>query len=163
MELARLIGRTPGAVAIKACIFASLDPHQQARSIKAPAKVNHADREPWESFAHNSEAIAHESEAAFTALLATKPQVYVLELETPGGPTETETTVRARRVQSFFRAAVLASHEYDSPHFSWETTNLISSKWPLWRMLHQLLTRLTHEANSCLTSKRQKFDLRLRT
>jgi len=133
VELARLIGRTPGAVAMKACNFASLDPQQQARSIKALGNVSRADHELWEAFANNSEAVAQEAEKAYAVLTGKEPEEYLPELgffeksrtraplitprdradrlKLPKGPTEIETTVKARRVQSFFRAAVLASYE----------------------------------------------------
>jgi hypothetical protein len=45
--LARLLGRTPSAVAMKACNFASLEPHQKARNIKALGNVSQADRALW--------------------------------------------------------------------------------------------------------------------
>ena len=80
VELARLIGRTPGAVAMKACNFASLDPQQQARSIKALGNVSRADRELWEAFAHNSEAVAQEAETAYAVLTGKEPEEYVPEL-----------------------------------------------------------------------------------
>lgn len=111
IDLAHHIGRTPGAVAMKACNFASLDPHQQARRIRALGNVSRADRELWESFAQDSEAVAQEAEAAFVRITGEEREEYVPELKLPQGPAERETVVRARRVQSFFRTAVLASYE----------------------------------------------------
>src|SRR2546422_10602113 len=58
IELAALLGRTPSAVAMKACNFASLDPAQKARKVKALANVSQADRKLWESFHANPETIA---------------------------------------------------------------------------------------------------------
>ena len=75
IELARLIGRTPGAVAMKACNFASLDPQQQARNIKALGNVSRADRELWGAFLGDSESVAKEAEAAYVAISGKGGQV----------------------------------------------------------------------------------------
>lgn len=133
VELASLIHRTPGAVAMKACNFASIDPQQQARRIKALGNVSRADRVLWDSFLDDSETIAQEAEAAFVAVCGKEADEYLSELgvveepdigraragdvlplkelETPQGPTEKEVLVKTRRVQSFFRVAVLTSYE----------------------------------------------------
>jgi len=109
--LAHLIDRTPSAVAMKACNFASLDPQQQVRSIQGLGNVSRADRELWEAFRRDSEAIAHAAETANTALFGEKPEQDVQEFALPEGPTEKEMIVKARRVQSFFRAAVISSYD----------------------------------------------------
>jgi hypothetical protein len=113
IELSRLLGRTPSAVAMKACNFASLDPVQRARRIVALGNVGRGDRQLWEAFGENPEAVAAEAQAAYARLAGREaPEVEAQrELELPAGPTETMRTVRARRVQAFFRAAVLASYE----------------------------------------------------
>ncbi|MEK9134199.1 MAG: HNH endonuclease [Pseudomonadota bacterium] len=112
IELARLLGRTPSAIAMKACNFASLDPVQRARNISALGNVSRADRSLWESFVKNSEAVAVEAEAAYVRLTDIEPTAAKSGLEAPEGPTEIERSVRVRRVQGFFRAAVLTSYEY---------------------------------------------------
>ncbi len=118
IELAQLIGRTPGAVTMKACNFASLDPHQQARNISALGNVSRADRELWEAFLDDSETIAEEAEAVFLslagnpheALSAPREDIDSTAPKPPEGATELRSLVKTRRVQSFFREAVLASY-----------------------------------------------------
>jgi predicted restriction endonuclease len=134
IELARILHRTPGAVAMKACNFASLDPQQRARHIKALGNVSRADKELWDAFLDNSETLAQDAEAAFFAACGKDADEYLPELgpvrepaegkthekqessygefEMPQGETVKEMLVKARRVQSFFRAAVLASYEH---------------------------------------------------
>ncbi|MCC6680738.1 MAG: HNH endonuclease [Phycisphaeraceae bacterium] len=115
IALVQRLGRTPSAVGMKACNFASLDPAQQARNITALGNVSRADRILWDEFAANPEAIAAEAEAACARLAAEESQPDIVEQEPevfPEGPTETERTIRARRVQSFFRAAVLTSYDH---------------------------------------------------
>lgn len=111
IELARLIGRTPSAVAMKAVNFASLDPVQQARNIAGLGNASDEDRTLWQEFEENAEQVAAEAEAAYARLTGKDAPVLETELELPEGPTEVERTIRARRVQAFFRTAVLASYE----------------------------------------------------
>ena len=106
IELARLLGRTPSAVGMKACNFASLDPVQRARQISALGNVSRGDRDRWDSLLANPEAIAAEAEAVYARLSGQDAPPLEIEFDLPEGPTEIIRTVRARRVQSFFRAAV---------------------------------------------------------
>lgn len=112
IELARLLGRTPSAVAMKACNFASLDPVQQARNISALGNASRADRLLWETFDRNPEALAAEAEAAYARHTVGVAKQAEDELIPPDGPTEVTRTLRTRRVQSFFRDAVMTSYEY---------------------------------------------------
>lgn len=115
IKLASFLSRTPSAIAMKACNFASLDPVQRVRNITALAHTSRADRELWDDFHRNSEDLAAESESAYANLIgcdALAPDVdEELNFELPIGPTEVTRTIRTRRVQSFFRAAVLTSYE----------------------------------------------------
>jgi len=129
IALARMMGRTPSAVGMKACNFASLDPVQRARNITALGNVSRADRVLWERFEENAEAVAADAEGAYAELAARAERLrdgksgdlrsrlpadegVGATWEMPEGPTEVVRTIRARRVQAFFRAAVLASYEY---------------------------------------------------
>jgi putative restriction endonuclease len=114
VELSRVLGRTPSAVAMKACNFASLDPVQRARSISALGNVSQSDREVWEAFEASPEALAADAEAAYVRLTGreTPPLDAEDELDLPEGETEAARMVRIRRVQGFFRATILASYEY---------------------------------------------------
>ncbi|MCG3178253.1 MAG: hypothetical protein BIFFINMI_00579 [Phycisphaerae bacterium] len=113
VELARLLHRTPSAVGMKACNFASLDPALRARDIAALGNVSRADRDLWKAFEADSRAVASDAEAAYTRLSGRETPVIADEagLNLPEGPTEAVGTVQVRRVQGFFRAAVLASYD----------------------------------------------------
>jgi putative restriction endonuclease len=117
IDLAGRLGRTPSAVGMKACNFASLDPQQQARGISALGNVSNADRELWARFEADPEAVAAEMEQAWAAVKgepeagggeATPDEA---DLISPSAETEREQVVRVRRVQQFFRSAVLVSYE----------------------------------------------------
>jgi len=111
ISISERISRTPSAVAMKAVNFASLDPAQQARKISGLRNVSRSDRRLWEEFLANSAGVASEAEEAYAQRLSAE-ELAVSATEVPEGPTEIERTVRSRRVQAFFRAAVLASYEY---------------------------------------------------
>lgn len=101
---------------MKACNFASLDPEQQARGITALGNVSNADRELWARFEADPEAVAAEMEQAWAAVKgeqesAGEAMPEEADLAAPVGETEREQVVRVRRVQQFFRSAVLVSYE----------------------------------------------------
>jgi hypothetical protein len=110
MLLASKLGRTPSAVAMKACNFASLDPRLSQR-VKGLGNVSTADRHLWEEFLRNPEAMAAATESTAQRLLG-KRITDTGPSPLPEGPTESFRTIRARRVQSFFRAAVLSSYNF---------------------------------------------------
>src|SRR4030065_356201 len=87
--------RTRSAVAMKACNFASLDPRLGQR-VKGLGNVSTADRQLWEEFLHNPEAIAAKTESMAYRLLG-KKAMDMRPLLPPEGPTELFRTVRARR------------------------------------------------------------------
>jgi putative restriction endonuclease len=111
VELSGRLGRTPSALAMKACNFASLDPTQKARNIKALGNVSQGDRRLWERFQRNPEEVASEAEAAFVDVTGRDAPPLETELESPEGPSEILRIVRTRRVQAFFRDAVLISYD----------------------------------------------------
>jgi putative restriction endonuclease len=111
VALAGAIGRTPGALAMKACNFASLDPAQQARGVRALGNTSEADRALWAEFRRDAEAVAAAAEEASARLGLEPPPPAPPDFDPPDGPSDREQLVRVRRVQSFFRAAVLTSYE----------------------------------------------------
>ena len=111
IELAERIGRTPNALAMKACNFASLDPAFRATNRRGLSGASDADRAIWNEFSGNSEGLAAEAEEAFARLDPAAAARDEAEIRLPTGETDVLRTVRARRVQSFFRAAVLTSYE----------------------------------------------------
>jgi len=110
IAIAAKIGRTPDALAMKACNFASLDPKQRERNIKGLSGASEADRHIWAEFIDNPEALAAEAEEAFAQALPAKAAREEAAITPPFGETEVARLVRPRRVQSFFRAAVLTTY-----------------------------------------------------
>lgn len=120
IELARRLGRTPGSVAMKACNYASLDPQQRNRGTKGLANVSRSDRDLWEAFNADSEAVALRAQEEYEKLfsdevesaLLSRDQRILERAEALGEYSEGTATVAVRRVQSFFRKAVLAAYDY---------------------------------------------------
>lgn len=108
--LSKAIGRTPSAVAMKCCNFASLDPVQKARNIKGLGNAGPATEQVWNEFHGNWEKLAAESQEAMESLKIKTTEL--AEFTIPSGPSEKESLVRIRRVQGFFRNAVLTSYKF---------------------------------------------------
>lgn len=107
---AALLGRSPGALAMKACNFASLDPTHQRRDRKGLQNHSRADEALWNEFQGAPADVARQAEAAIAALSGTAIPREALEYEEPTGPTEDLRLARTRRLQGFFRDFVLASY-----------------------------------------------------
>lgn len=114
VEIAERIGRTPDAVAMKACNFASLDPVFVQSGRAGLSGASNADRALWAEFEAAPDQIAAEAAAQWEALEAQagrKLEPRESSARPPEGPTETIREVPVRRVQRFFRSALLASYE----------------------------------------------------
>lgn len=111
IQLSQIIGRTPSAVAMKACNFASLDPALVQKGLQGASK---ADRALWDAFMTDSTEIAAKAEALFELRVGKYlPKNFSAEALTfPTGATETIGEVKVRRVQQFFRRTVLESYNY---------------------------------------------------
>lgn len=115
IKLAKVIGRTPGALAMKLVNFASFDPVLQARGIKGLSGASAADRVIWEEFSGQWEELALQSAQVKSTLRAENntdqlPEFILKEIRPD--ETESKSLVKIRRVQGFFRDAVLSSYEY---------------------------------------------------
>ncbi len=110
IQLANIIGRSPSAVAMKACNFASLDPALSQKGLDGASK---ADRALWNAFMENSTDIAEKAEALYeTQVENNSPNLPDTDVPVifPTGATETIREVKVRRVQRFFRQTVLESY-----------------------------------------------------
>jgi predicted restriction endonuclease len=113
IKLAILIGRTPGAVAMKLSNFASLDPAITGTGRKGLEGASNLDREVWAEFHANWEKLAVESEMLrrnLEANAATSDETdAILDPEDYSGETK-QVLIEQRIKQSFFRRAVLSSY-----------------------------------------------------
>lgn len=118
--LASALGRTPSAVAMKLCNIASLDDSLSQRGLEGASQ---ADRTLWNDFLSHPNEIALQADLAYESVIAesklptsVEPSERVdpdeFELLVPEGPSEQIRPVKIRRLQTFFRTAVLSSYEY---------------------------------------------------
>lgn len=118
IQLAKLIGRTPSAVAMKLVNFASLDPAITGTGRKGLEGASNLDREIWAEFHADWEGLAMECERlrehfGVTTAATEKPDEdrladFVLPEDFTG---ETRRVLTEQRIkQNFFRRAVLASY-----------------------------------------------------
>jgi len=114
IELAKNIGRTPSAAAMKMVNFASLDPFHQKRNIKGLQHIGKMDKQIWEEFHKNWESLAFKSQQSLARLNKKTDDDYAIDilLLEPDIPTEARKTTRVRLVQRFFRDTVLSSYNY---------------------------------------------------
>jgi hypothetical protein len=113
IRLAKLIGRTPSAVAMKLVNFASLDPAITGRGLTGLGNAGSLDREVWAEFHEDWEKLAVECELLRRKLDADTPAIDDVEEQlVPEDFTgETRKVVTEQRIkQSFFRRAVLSSY-----------------------------------------------------
>jgi predicted restriction endonuclease len=115
IKLANIIGRSPGAVAMKLVNFASLDPDHTSTGRPGLKNTSVADKQIWDEFHNDWEKLTAEC----TGLLEkynfeeTVDDTSALNLKIPdsfSGETKTA-VVNARIGQTFFRKVVLASYQ----------------------------------------------------
>lgn len=112
--LAKLIGRTAGAVSLKLANLSRFDPVLQARGIKGMSNGAKGEAAIWEEFAAHPEALALESERILAKRLG-KPLEETSGIETddlPATGMEREAVVRLRVNQNFFRKRVLSAYDF---------------------------------------------------
>jgi hypothetical protein len=115
IKLANIIGRSPGAVAMKLVNFASLDPAITSTGRHGLSNVSSGDRQIWDEFHNDWEKLTAEcaellGKNNFDGTAGDTPAVKLRIPDSFEGETKT-TTIHARIGQTFFRKVVLASYQ----------------------------------------------------
>ncbi|GHV57841.1 restriction endonuclease [Spirochaetia bacterium] len=109
IKMAKIIGRTQNALAMKLVNFASLDPAITDSGRKGLGNASNADHEIWEKFHANWELLTEECEG----LLENKADDNIEKQDDIGYSGETRQSIVNTRIgQSFFRKSVLSSYQY---------------------------------------------------
>jgi putative restriction endonuclease len=116
VDVAARMDRTPGALAMKLCNLASLDPAHAARGVKGLTGASALDRRIWTEFENDWESLGMEGEARFNALMGIAPEAEANgstddEPSWHEGPTETMRSTIQRLGQQIFRRMVLVSYD----------------------------------------------------
>lgn len=110
VEIARSMGRTANALAMKCCNLAAFDSAQKSRGIKGLSKASRLDGEIWRDFAAHPEDIAFEAEQALARVMDRAPLMAsdVHWEDVKGLDKQTLTKVRVN--QQFFRSMILSGY-----------------------------------------------------
>lgn len=111
IKYANIIGRSPSALNMKIGNFGRLDPELKRQGIVGLGNGSKLDKIIWDEFNGNWEKLAYESELLIASFQNKKIDEIIDEanFEFPLG-TESETIVKTRVNQSFFRSTILASY-----------------------------------------------------
>lgn len=113
VALAKAIGRTPSAVAMKLVNFASFDPIQQKRGIHGLSNAGKEDRLVWQEFQSDWSSIALAGATAKNSFGIGMPTVSEADVQSKQhAPSEAVRQSKVRLVQGFFRDTVLASYDF---------------------------------------------------
>lgn len=111
-ELAKLLGRTPGAVGLKMHNLAHFDPELKRRNVSAMAHGSKLDSEIFQEFANDWEGLSYQAQIIKAKMMGL-PTEDILEMDDvpqmPAGLTH-EQMVKARVGQYFFRLSVLNAY-----------------------------------------------------
>jgi len=121
VQVSQKLGRTPSSLAMKLLNLASFDTNLQARGISGLPGASKNDKSVWEEFHENWESLGDESEEKFQLLFDNSPPeieifqdtraLRIISATQTTNITESESTVKVRRGQNFFRQTVLANYE----------------------------------------------------
>lgn len=104
VKLAEALGtRSPSALSMKACNFASLDPTFIKTGRRGLSGASEADRALWAEFTSSRDALVSQMEALVEPVLPELTRV-------PAGESEVVRNVTVRRHQRFFREEVVAAY-----------------------------------------------------
>jgi putative restriction endonuclease len=111
IALARALSRTPASVAMKCCNLASLDETHRERGVRGLKKAAQLDRQVWDEFLADPDAISFEAEQAVDHFTGRAPVAVEQDAVLPlVEGKEREALVRVRVNQRFFREMILASY-----------------------------------------------------
>jgi putative restriction endonuclease len=102
INLAKILGRSPGSVSYKLANFAHIDPTIDR---KGAANVSKLDREVWDEFFDDWDAMAFESEIRMAKMTKAESDVMAIK----NGETR-NAIVKVRVNQNFFRKMILSSY-----------------------------------------------------
>ena len=115
IELAKLLGRTSGAVAYKLVNFVSLDPKQKEKGRKGAVNVGKLDIEIFNEFQNDWENLLYESEKILAEKQHTTVEIKykdVIEEYKDKQGEEKLRTVKTRVNQELFRRMILTNFDY---------------------------------------------------
>lgn len=112
INLAKKLGRTPSALAMKLVNFASLDPVHTLRNVKGLANASKEDRNIWNEFHYDWGKLSIESQYVLEKFESLREKNRLENVNVKNfSITEITRSVKVRLIQGFFRDAVIASYD----------------------------------------------------
>lgn len=111
-ELAKILGRSNGSVAMKLANFARLDPALKARNISGLTQGAKGEEIVWNEFHNNWDELAYQSEEILSKHNNESLEVEIFDIPSNIEGKERIAFVKQRINQNFFRKMVLASYNY---------------------------------------------------
>ncbi|MEM7680419.1 MAG: HNH endonuclease [Planctomycetota bacterium] len=130
VRIAGLLERSPSALGMKCCNFASLDPFHAARGVKGLANRGGVEEQVWSDFQTHPDEVVEKMEQEWERLAVEGidgPKLVGDEPDVPEGPSETTRTVRVRRLQRAFRSAVLVGYKQRCALTGLSVTSLLNA------------------------------------
>jgi putative restriction endonuclease len=161
IDLAKIIDRTPSAVAMKMSNLASYDPELQKRGVKGLKHSSKFEGLIWEEFNKDWEALAYEAKLNLEKLNKTLVKTQLDDEIKPLPMGEAKVRLTKQRVgQNFFRAAVLNAHEWRCCITGVEVKELlIASHIKPWCVCDEKTERTNPRNGLCLNALHDKaFD-----
>lgn len=114
IDHAKIIGRSPSALALKLVNFARLDPALQQRGISGMSHGSKAEVVIWYDFNNDWEKLAYESELILSKYTGQSIENLngIQQVPTDIEGREREALIKTRVNQNFFRNTILASYDY---------------------------------------------------
>jgi len=167
-SIAKLIGRTPGAVSYRLGNYAYCDPEYTKSGRKGLGNGGDKVERIWNEFSNNMEGLINEAEAILSKYGYSSGELKIDTIDSfeafpPGW--EKEQIVMARRNQSFFRETVLASYDNKCCITGIEEGGLlVASHIKPWRDSDPLTERTNPRNGLCLNALHDRaFDKGLLT
>lgn len=130
VELALILGRSNGSVAMKLANFARHDPTLRSQNISGLTQGAKGELDVWNEFHNNWEELSFQSESLLKQYRKTTEKPNIDQIKEPYDfeqETERITTVKARVNQQFFRQMVLASYNYQCAVTGCKIPNLLTA------------------------------------
>lgn len=109
-DLAKILGRSNGSVAMKLANFARLDPTLKAQNISGLTRGAKGEEIVWNEFHNNWDKLAYESESILAKYKQTSIESEILNIPSNIVGAERASFIKQRVNQNFFRKTILASY-----------------------------------------------------
>lgn len=160
IELAKLLGRTPGSVGMKMCNLARFDPELKKRNINGLANGSKMDEYIYRKYESNLEELAYKVQQIKQGLLVVEPEYQSDDMDKMPEGKDKVREVKTRVGQNAFRRVVLNSYHNKCCITGIDNSELlVASHIKPWKVSDSATERTNPRNGLCLNSLHDKaFD-----